>query len=83
MSFNAVKGSLPVRGDVDFGTVNSCTQIGLDLLANGSTLPAGEQLLSPDTIQRNNDLMTEFWNTPSMTPEEAQARYVEIIADAN
>ena len=83
VSFNAVKGSLPVRGDVDFGTVNSCTQIGLDLLANGSTLPAGEQLLSPDTIQRNNDLMTEFWNTPSMTPEEAQARYVEIIADAN
>lgn len=83
VSFNSVKGSLPVRGDVDLGTVNVCTQIGLDLLANGSTLPAGEQLLSPDTIQRNNDLMTEFWNTPSMTAADAQARYVEIIADAD
>ncbi len=72
VSFNSVKGSLPVRGDVDLTTVNECTQKGLDLLANGQTLPASEQLISPDTITQLNDLMTEFWNTPSMTAPEVQ-----------
>jgi len=82
VSFNSAKGSLPIRGDVDLNTVNDCTQKGLDLLAEGKTLPSGNQLLTPDTITQTNDLMTEFWNTPSMTAEEAQERYAEIIADA-
>ena len=83
VSFNSVKGSLPIRGDVDLTTVNECTQKGLDLLANDQTLPASEQLISPDTVTQLNDLMTEFWNTPSMTAEDAQERYAEIIESAN
>ncbi|WP_239495906.1 ABC transporter substrate-binding protein [Yoonia maritima] len=83
VSFNSAKGSLPVRGDVDLTTVNECTQKGLDLLAAGATLPAGETLLSPDTVTQLNDLMTEFWNTPSMTAAEVQSAYADIIADAD
>ncbi|TFL16309.1 ABC transporter substrate-binding protein [Jannaschia formosa] len=83
VSFNSVKGSLPIRGDVDLTTVNECTQKGLDLLAKDQTLPSTEQLVSPDTITQLNDLMTEFWNTPSMTAEDVQARYAEVIADAD
>ena len=83
VSFNSVKGSLPIRGDVDLTTVNECTQKGLDLLANGQTLPASEQLIAPDTITQLNDLMTEFWNSPSMTAAEVQQQYSDIIADAD
>ena len=83
VSFNSVKGSLPIRGDVDLTTVNECTQKGLDLLANGQTLPATEQLIAPDTITQLNDLMTEFWNTPSMTAAEVQQQYSDIIANAD
>ena len=83
VSFNSVKGSLPIRGDVDLTTVNECTQKGLDLLANGQTLPASEQLIAPDTITQLNDLMTEFWNTPSMTAAEVQQQYSDIIANAD
>lgn len=82
VAFNSVKGSLPIRGDVDLTTVNECTQKGLDLLANDQVLPSTEQLMAPDTITQLNDLMTEFWNTPSMTAEDAQERYAEIIEDA-
>ena len=82
VSFNSVKGSLPVRGDVDLTTVNECTQKGLDLLANGQTLPATEQLIAPDTITQLNDLMTEFWNTPTITAAEVQQQYADIIAQA-
>lgn len=83
VAFNSKKGSLPIRGDVDLESVNECTQEGLDLLAAGKVVPAGTQLLSPDTVTQLNDLMTEFWNTPSMTPAEVQKRYAEIIATAD
>ena len=82
VSFNSVKGSLPIRGDVDLTSVNECTQKGLDLLANGQTLPATEQLIAPDTITQLNDLMTEFWSTPSMTAADVQKQYADIIASA-
>ena len=82
VAFNAAKGSLPVRGDVDMGTVNDCTKQGLTLLADGKVLPAGTMLLSPDTNQQVNDLITEFWNG-DMTAADAQARYAEIIANAD
>lgn len=83
VSFNSAKGSLPIRGDVDLETVNDCTQQGLDLLANGQTLPASEQLIAPDTITQLNDLMTQFWNTPSMTAAEVQEQYAAIIEQAD
>ncbi len=83
VSFNSAKGSLPVRPDVDLTTVNECTQKGLDLLAAGSTVPSGNQLLSPDTTTQVNDLMTEFWSTPSMTPAAVQQQYADIIATAD
>jgi glucose/mannose transport system substrate-binding protein len=81
VAFNAAKGSLPVRGDVDLGAVNDCTKKGLELLAAGNILPAGTTLLTPDTTQQINDLMTEFWST-DMSAADAQARYAEIIASA-
>ena len=82
VSFNAAKGSLPIRGDVDMGAVNDCTRKGLELLASGNILPAGTVLLSPDTNQQVNDLMTEFWST-DMAAADAQARYAEIIGNAD
>lgn len=82
VSFNAAKGSLPIRGDVDMGAVNDCTRKGLELLASGNILPAGTVLLSPDTNQQINDLMTEFWST-DMAAADAQARYAEIIGNAD
>ncbi|WP_373356033.1 ABC transporter substrate-binding protein [Pseudoroseicyclus sp. CXY001] len=83
VAFNSVKGSLPIRGDVDLTTVNECTQKGLDLLAAGNTMPSGNQLISPDVNTQLNDLMTEFWNTPSMTAEDVQERYAQIIESAS
>ena len=83
VAFNSKKGSLPIRGDVDLGSVNDCTKKGLEILASGNILPDGNMLLSPDTTTQLNDLMTEFWNTPSMTPAEAQQQYADIIGSAD
>jgi glucose/mannose transport system substrate-binding protein len=83
VAFNLAKGSLPVRGDIDMSSANDCMQKGLEILASGAILPDGNQTLSPDTSGQIEDLMVEFWNDPSYSPEDAQAAYAEIIANAD
>lgn len=83
VAFNLKKGSLPVRGDVDLTAANDCMKKGLEILAAGKTMPWTDALITPDTNQEVNDLMAEFFSTPSITAEEAQKRFAEIIAKAD
>ncbi len=83
VAFNLKKGSLPVRGDVDLSTANDCMQKGLDILATGDAIPDVNQLVSSDTRTQIEELFTEFFADASMTPEAAQARFADIIADAD
>ncbi|WP_353645812.1 ABC transporter substrate-binding protein [Mesorhizobium sp. WSM2239] len=83
VAFNLKKGSVPVRGDVDITAANDCMKKGLEILAKGDIIPDTNQLNTEDTNNQLNDLFVEFWKTPSLTPEEAQKRYAEIIAAAD
>ncbi len=74
---------MPVRGDVDLTAANDCMKKGLDILAKGNIIPAVNQLNTEDTNNQLNDLFVEFFKTPSMTPEDAQKRYADIIAAAD
>ncbi|WP_028744730.1 ABC transporter substrate-binding protein [Rhizobium mesoamericanum] len=83
VAFNLKKGSLPVRGDVDLGAANDCMKKGLDILAKGNVIEGTDQLLSADSQKQKEDLFSEFFANPSMTPEAAQKRFAEIIASAD
>jgi glucose/mannose transport system substrate-binding protein len=83
VAFNLKKGSLPVRGDVDLAAANDCMRKGLDILAKGNVIQGTDQLLSPDSQKQKEDLFSEFFANPSMTPEDAQKRFAEIIAAAD
>lgn len=83
VNFNLKKGSLPIRGDVDLAAANDCMKKGLEILAAGNTLPAVTQLNTEDTNNQLNDLFVEFFNDTSISPEAAQARFVEIIKNAD
>jgi glucose/mannose transport system substrate-binding protein len=83
VAFNLKKGSLPVRGDVDLAAANECMRKGLDILAKGNVIQGTDQLLSPDSQKQKEDLFSEFFANPSMTPEDAQKRFAEIIAAAD
>ncbi len=82
VAFNLKKGSLPVRGDVDLAAANDCMKKGLDILAKGNVIQGTDQLLSADSQKQKEDLFSEFFANPSMTPEDAQKRFVDIIASA-
>lgn len=77
VAFNLKKGSLPIRGDVDLAAANDCMKKGLEILAGGNIIPAGDQVWSPDVVKQAEDLMVEFWKT-DMSAEDAQKRWVEI-----
>ncbi|WP_026187533.1 ABC transporter substrate-binding protein [Ensifer sp. BR816] len=83
VAFNLKKGSLPVRGDVDLATANDCMKKGLEILAKGNVIQGTDQLLSADSQKQKEDLFSEFFANPSMTPADAQKRFAEIIAAAD
>ncbi len=83
VAFNLAKGSLPIRGDVDLAAANDCMKKGLEILASGNILPDGNQTLSADTTTQLEDLMVEFWNDTSITAEEVQENYADIISKAD
>jgi len=83
VAFNLKKGSLPVRGDVDLSAANDCMKKGLDILAKGNVIQGTDQLLSADSQKQKEDLFSEFFADPSMTPEDAQKRFADIIASAD
>jgi glucose/mannose transport system substrate-binding protein len=76
VAFNLKKGSLPIRGDIDLAAANDCMKRGLEILAGGNIVPAGDILWSPDVQKQNEDLMVEFFKT-DMAPDVAQAQWVE------
>jgi glucose/mannose transport system substrate-binding protein len=82
VAFNLKKGSLPIRADVDLAAANACMKIGLKLLDEGKLLPSQAQVMQRDTINQIRDLFNEFFTDPSMTVEETQAQFVDIIANA-
>jgi glucose/mannose transport system substrate-binding protein len=69
--FNAKKGSLPARIDVDPSTVDSCTQYGLKAMANpDQQLASVEFLGSGDFSGALDDLIGQLWTNTSMTADQ-------------
>ncbi len=83
VAFNLKKGSLPVRGDVDLAAANDCMKKGLEILAKGNVIQGTDQLLSADSQKQKEDLFSEFFANASMTPEDAQKRFADIIGSAD
>ncbi len=83
VAFNLKKGSVPIRSDVDLAAANDCMKKGIDIIAKGGTAISTDQLVSADTQKQKEDLMSEFFAKESMTPEQAQERFAEIIGSAD
>ncbi|MEP3278443.1 MAG: ABC transporter substrate-binding protein [Stappiaceae bacterium] len=82
VNFNLKKGSLPVRGDVDLAAANDCMKKGLEILASGNIIPGLDQVRSPDTQKRLEDLLVEFWKSQEMSAEDAHQRWANILKTA-
>jgi glucose/mannose transport system substrate-binding protein len=82
LRFNMVKGSMPIRTDIDLAEANPCMQKALGMLENG-LLPSGDFALTSDTQQQLTDLTREFIDTDSITVDDYVERYASIIESAD
>jgi glucose/mannose transport system substrate-binding protein len=72
VAFNKLKGSIPIRGDVDASSMDECARIGIAIMKDRSRhVGIGEVYLTPDQNGAMQDVLTAFWNT-KMPVEKAQ-----------
>lgn len=80
LAFNKNKGSLPARVDIDVSSLDACARRGADMLSDQARqIPSATYLVTPDLNHAIDDLVSEFWSTPSMTVDEFVDAYVEAI----
>ena len=83
--FNVFKGALPARQDADIGELDVCAQTGKKILAGGAAnqMPNAALAFSPDVDGQVTDLITQYFNSTTMTAETATAAFAKIIANAD
>ncbi|MEM7443737.1 MAG: ABC transporter substrate-binding protein [Pseudomonadota bacterium] len=84
VEFNRHKGALPARLDADAGAIDACAAIGEQIVNDADAqLPNMALAFSNDVEGQITDLVTEYWNDPGMSAEEAAERFSDIVANAD
>ncbi|WP_216671378.1 ABC transporter substrate-binding protein [Mangrovicoccus sp. HB161399] len=79
--FNAVKGGLPARLDADVSGLDACAQKGYAAMQTPEFQVAGPEIsASADRVGAIQDAVTQYWNTPSETPDDFAAALRDAIA---
>jgi glucose/mannose transport system substrate-binding protein len=80
VAFNTVKGSVPIRADIDTSSLDVCAKAGLEKLKSPDTQVGNSELLiSSDLNGSVGDIITEYWNDPSASAEDMVAAYAEAL----
>jgi len=83
LEFNKVKGSVPVRLDVDVSSMDACAQKGAAALKDQKRqVPTTDFLISPDLSGALDDVITQFWNNPGMPVDEFVTRFTGAMQTA-
>jgi glucose/mannose transport system substrate-binding protein len=83
IAFNMKKGSVPVRLDVDVSGMDVCAQKGMAALQDPARqIGSVNFLVTPDLLGALDDVITEFWNTPTMAADTFVQNFVAAIQTA-
>jgi glucose/mannose transport system substrate-binding protein len=84
VAFNNAKGSMPVRGDVDMSTADACMQKALKAVEDPAKIvPATNRFITENTNQQINELVAQYFADDSLTPEDATAKFADIIGNSD
>ncbi len=80
VAFAQKKGSIPVRRDVDTSSLDACAQKAAHWIADPKAqVPANEMLSPPSLTGAIEDIISEYWNNPAMTPDTFIARVADTL----
>ncbi|UOD29946.1 carbohydrate ABC transporter substrate-binding protein [Massilia violaceinigra] len=79
VAFSKLKGSIPIRGDVDSSSMDPCARAGMAIMKDRTRhVGIGEVYLTPDQNGAMQDVLTAFWNT-RMPVEKAQKQIAAAL----
>lgn len=80
VAFSRIKGSLPVRTDVDAGGLDRCGQLGLRMVSQEKHRVSAQSMAMPSQMSEGwNSVLADFFNNPDMSSEAAQRRLYQVI----
>ena len=81
LAFNRIKGSIPVRTDIQRKHLDSCGKIGLDLISRKGGQVSAQSMTMPSQMSQGwIDVVADFFNDPKMTPASAQRQLAEVLS---
>ncbi len=84
VKFNLAKGSLPIRSDVDMSSADDCMQKGIPLLDDPARIAPAQNIWRTEAFgQQMNALFSDLWFNSDLSIDDAQARFVDLIANAD
>ncbi len=82
IAFNNLKGSIPVRTDIDVSSMDICAQKGAEILKVASRqVPDGSMLMDAYHYGSLKDAVTEVWNAPTITTAQAVTIFERALRD--
>ena len=81
LEFNKLKGSIPIRTDIDVSSMDMCAKIGVEIMKDKSRhVGISEIFLTPDQNGALQDILTAYWNT-KMPVERVQKNIAAALRD--
>jgi glucose/mannose transport system substrate-binding protein len=80
--FSQKKGSIPVRLDLDVSSLDACAQKAVKLLADKNHQVPAQELLSPPALTGAiEDVISQYWNTPSMSADAFVSKVAAVLKE--
>jgi glucose/mannose transport system substrate-binding protein len=81
IKFAEKKGSIPVRLDLDAGSLDICARKAAGWIHDANAqVPANEMLSPPALTGAVQDLISQYWNDPNMTPDAFIAKVASTLS---
>ncbi|KJY82889.1 sugar ABC transporter substrate-binding protein [Vibrio galatheae] len=82
IKFNNLKGSIPVRTDIDVSSMDICAQKGAQILKVASRqVPDGSMLMEEFRYGALKDAVTEVWNSQDMSTDTAVSIFAHALTN--
>jgi glucose/mannose transport system substrate-binding protein len=81
IAFSLLKGSIPIRSDVDATQLDICAQQGLAILKDRTRQVGNDEIyLTPDQNGALGDVLSEYWNR-NVPVEAVQAKFAAALSE--
>ncbi len=80
LKFNLLKGSLPVRTDVDVSSMDACAQYGTQVISNSDNQVLPPTSAPADMVSSLTDVAGQYWaSNGSMTEEQFADKFASVL----